>query len=148
MTEILEKEVENSKINLTMSTNIFTTFIELSQNIMNYGKTPINEIDPKGLILVGNEDGQYYVLSRNLVNEEDKKIIKKRLDRIISQTEKEIREDYKLLRKNSAQKHENGAGIGFLEIAKRCSTIEYTFKEIENNLYYFAFKANIKKALR
>lgn len=148
MTEVLENEVNESKIDLTMSTNIFTTFIELSQNIMNYGKSTDNDIEPKGLVLVGNVDGQYYVLSRNLVDEKDKLIIEKRLKKILSQTQEEIKDDYRLLRKNSAQKHEKGAGLGFLEIAKRCDSIEYSFKEAQDNKYNFSFKANIKTSLK
>lgn len=144
MTEILEKEIEETNIDLTMSTNIFTTFIELSQNIMNYGKDKKNEFEPKGIVLVGCEDDKYYVLSRNLIDKKDKEVIQSRLDKISKQTNEEIRKEYKLLRKNGAQKHKKGAGIGFLEVAKRCESIEYLFHEASENKYHFTFKANIR----
>lgn len=144
MTEILEKEIKENNVDLTMSTNIFTTFIELSQNIMNYGKHKKNEFEPKGLVLVGCEDNKYYVLSRNLIDKKDKEVIQTRLDKIRNQTNEEIKKEYKLFRKNNAQRHEKGAGIGFLEVAKRCDSIEYLFHEASENKYNFTFKANIR----
>ncbi len=56
----------------------------------------------------------------------------------------EIQKEYRKLRKNAKNAHAKGAGIGFYEIAKRSDNIEFSFKEINPDKYYFDFIANIK----
>ena len=67
MTDALEKEAENNELSMKVAGNIYTIFIELSQNMMNYSKDKMTEdssYESKGLIVVGMEpDGNnYYVI--------------------------------------------------------------------------------------
>ena len=55
-----------------------------------------------------------------------------------------IKQRYKELRRSGANTHGKGGGIGFYEIAKRCDMIEYEFTQINENKFYFHFKATIK----
>lgn len=145
MVEALENEI-NEKINLSSSIDIFTVFVELSQNIMNYSKEKNLSFKPRGLVLVGLKEGKkYYVLSRNAVTKEDKENLEKKLNLIQNMTREEIKEKYKELRREDRKIEHNGAGIGFYEIAKRCENIEYEFKKLEEELYQFSFIANINE---
>lgn len=148
MTEALEKETEKNNVGLSASTNIFTIFVELSQNMMNYSKckNESNEkFDPKGLVLVGytKEDNNYYVLSRNVLDSTDKDKILPKLEEICSMSRDEIKKKYRELRKSGLDRHNKGAGIGFLEISKRCDNIDFKFTKINENKYQFMFQANI-----
>ena len=149
MTEALEKETEKNLVSMSAATNIFTIFVELSQNMMNYSKckTQCNEeFDPKGLVLVGynKEDNSYYVLSRNVIDNIDKEKIEPKLEEIQTLTRDEIKKKYRELRKSGLDKHNKGAGIGFLEVAKRCDNVEFKFTSINDNKYQFVFQANIR----
>ncbi|MDA7816852.1 SiaB family protein kinase [Sulfurimonas sp.] len=142
MTEALEKEAEDNGINMTQSNNIFTIFIELSQNMMNYSK----EIDSDktrshGLILVTKDsDFNYHIHSQNVVSQKDKDIIEPKLEEIQSLDKDQLKKRYRELRKSGQNTHGKGGGIGFYEIAKRCDEIEYAFKQINENRYYFHIK--------
>lgn len=145
MTEALEKESLYSEISMKTSNNIFTIFIELSQNMMNYAKSnqARNEkFDPKGMIIVGkNTEEQYYLLSQNIVALEDKNQIEPRLKEILSTDLAGIKKLYKEARRSGKHSHERGGGIGFYEIAKRCSSIQYHFDALNDDKFYFKFKA-------
>ena len=52
-------------------------------------------------------------------------------------------ERYKELRRSGRNTHEKGGGIGFYEIAKRCDKLEFDFKEINSDKYYFHVKTTI-----
>ncbi len=147
MTEALEMESESSSLSMKLSNNIFTIFIELSQNMMNYSKKVSKDgIDPKGLILVGKTtDGYYYVLSQNIVDQNDKKKIEPKLKNITLADKEEIKKLYREARKSGKHTHQKGGGIGFYEIAKRCKKTIYAFEKINENRYYFKFKAIIGK---
>lgn len=148
MTEALEKEAASNDLSMGESNNIFTIFIELSQNMMNYSKTKIKnceKVESEGLIVVGkSETNEYFIQSQNIVSFKDKEKIKPKLDEILSMNKDEIKKRYRELRRNGKNSHEKGGGIGFYEIGKRADKIEYDFIEINSDKFYFQFKAYIQ----
>lgn len=151
MTEALEKEADHHDLGMGVSSNIFTIFIELSQNVMNYSKSKAidsNEVKSQGLIVVGkDEEGNYYIHSQNIVGIEDKEKMEPRLIDVTTLNRDEIKKKYRELRRSGKDSHGKGGGIGFYEIAKRSSEVKYEFKEINKNKYYFHFisRVNINK---
>ena len=147
MTEALEKESENEELSMKIANNIFTIFIELSQNMMNYSKKLSKDeegFDPKGMIVVGkNKSGNYYIMSRNIVDINDKNKIEPKLKTIKECDLSEIKKLYREARKSGKDTHHKGGGIGFYEIAKRASSIEYDFVPINEKKFYFVFKATL-----
>lgn len=144
MTEAIEKENESNELGMKQSTNIFTIFIELAQNMMNYTKKITKdgkEFDPKGMIVVGNTDGHHYVLSRNVISLEDRQRIEPKLQTIQATDMAGVKKLYKEARRSGKDTHSKGGGIGFYEIAKRCSSVEYEFNAVSDNRFYFIFKA-------
>lgn len=95
MTEALEKEAEHHDLNLGIANNIFTIFIELSQNVMNYSKSRhlgCKEVRSEGLIVVGKDDQMnYYIHSQNVIAKEDKDKIEPKLDEIITMSRDELK---------------------------------------------------------
>ena len=151
MTEALEKEAEANDVSMGISSNIFTIFIELSQNMMNYSKSKdpeCREIEPGGLIIVSKDkEGNYYINSQNIVSIEDKEKMEPKLVEVTTLDRDAIKKRYKELRRSGQGVHAKGGGIGFYEIAKRCDKIEYHFRDINENKFYFQIKTkiNIKK---
>ena len=153
MTEALEKEAENNEISMRVSNNIFTIFIELSQNMMNYSKAKHQtdkNFDPKGIIVVGFDDpsNSYYVMSRNIISHEDKEKIEPKIKQAEELSNEELKKLYRELRKSGRDKHHKGAGIGFIEIGKRCDKLEHQFVAINEKRYYFSVKAIIENTLK
>ena len=145
MTEALEKEAEDNGIGMSVSNNIFTIFIELSQNMMNYSKSiDANTKKSQGLILVSKDQKyNYYIHSQNIISTEDKENIEPKLLEISSLDKDGIKKKYRELRKSGQNTHGKGGGIGFYEIAKKCNKIEYNFTKIRENRYYFHIKTTI-----
>ena len=147
MTEALEKEAEYSNLKLGSANNIFTIFIELAQNMMNYSKSRIsgNKIRAEGLILVGKEDVKdYFIFSQNIISLDDKKKLEVKLKEVSSLDKDGLKRRYRELRREGREMHHKGAGIGFYEIAKRSDKIDYDFEQIEEDKYYFNFRVSIE----
>ena len=151
MTEALEKEADTNGVSMGVSNNIFTIFIELSQNMMNYSKNihkNSREIEPGGLIIVSKDnEGNYYIQSQNIVSIDDKNKMLPKLIDVTTLDKDGIKKKYKELRRSGKDTHGKGGGIGFYEIAKRCNEITYDFQEINEDKFYFYIKTkiNIKK---
>ncbi len=152
MTEVLEKEAEASDLSMGFSANIFTIFIEIGQNMMNYSKSlddGSKGSKTEGIIIVGKEkDDLFYIDSQNIVTEKDKNIIEKKLIEISTLDKDGIKKKYRELRRSGKDAHGKGAGIGFYEIAKRCSSQDYEFIPLDNGMYNFHFEATINSTKR
>ena len=145
MTEALEEEAREHGITMSVSNNLFTIFIELSQNMMNYSRT-INEdtMRAQGLIVVSKDiHYNYYIHSQNVVSLADKEKIEPKLLEIQSLDRDGIKKKYRELRKSGHNTHGKGGGIGFYEIAKKCDRIDYNFTKIQEDRYYFHVKTTI-----
>jgi hypothetical protein len=57
-----------------------------------------------------------------------------------------LKKKYRELRRSGRGKHSKGAGIGFYEIAKRCSSFSHKFIKLDEDIYIFYFEANISYA--
>lgn len=151
MMDALEKENLSNNINISMSNSIFTIFIELSQNMMKYSKTKemdCDAFDPKGLILVRKDTNKnYYIDCQNIVSLEDKNKIEPIVNEIKTMSLDEIKQKYRELRRSGDKTHSKGGGIGFYEISKRCDRIDFGFKEINKNKFYFFCKTVILNKL-
>ncbi len=147
MTEALEQEAKDNDLGMGVSTNIFTIFIELSQNMMNYSKAKgLNDqnAQSQGLIVVGKDSENYFIHSQNIVTKADRDKIAPELDLIKTMTRDEIKKRYRQLRKSGRNSHAKGGGIGFYEVAKRSHSIDYEFTKINSEKYYFHFIATVQ----
>lgn len=147
MTEALENEAEIGELNKGIANNIFTIFIELSQNMMNYSKTKFQDcvdLKSQGLIVVGrNSNGSYYLHSQNIIDKQDREKIEPVLQKIKTLNKDELKQAYRELRRSGKNTHGKGGGIGFYEIAKRCDAIDFEFKSINDDKYYFHFQVEV-----
>ena len=146
MTEALEKEAEENGITMGISNNLFTIFIELSQNIMNYSKSLHHDkVRAQGLILVSKDkDDNYHIHSQNIVSEADKEKVEPKLQEILSLDKDALKKRYRELRKSGKNTHGRGGGIGFYEIARKCDLFDFTFTKIQDNRYYLYIKTTNK----
>jgi PAS domain S-box-containing protein len=132
--KIIEKEIPN----IGMMGKVSTTVIELLQNMMHYGKG-------EGSYELIKNEYNYEIRTKNIVSEEDKNKIEKKLLEIKSLDEAGIKKRYGDLRRSGENTHGKGGGIGLYEIAKLVKNIEYKFIKTNENTYSYEFKTNIVK---
>ena len=139
--------IEHGIENIGMMGKVSTLAVELTQNMMNYSKSidlGCRDIRPAGFIKIVREDDKYLVRSRNIVSVEDKEKVEPKLLEIQSLDASGIKKRYRELRKSGENTHEKGGGIGFYEIAKLTKRIEFEFKMINKEKYYFHFEAVVE----
>ena len=140
--------IEGKITNLGIMGKISTLTIELLQNMMNYSKDNTigsREIVPSGFIhILQTDQNSYEAISKNIVSIDDKEKIEPKLIEIQSLDASGIKKRYRELRKSGQNTHDKGGGIGFYEIAKLCTHIEYNFTAINEDKYYFEFKGFVE----
>jgi len=143
-------KIEFNINNVSLMIKISTASIELLQNMMNYSKDLNTDINnPAGSIEVTKDDNHvYYVETTNIVSKDDMQIIEPKLIEIQSLDSAGIRKRYRELRKSGDNTHEKGGGIGFYEIAKLTTNIEYNFVKLNEQRYRFEYKISIASKKR
>lgn len=148
--ETINKELHSSGISYALTQNIFAVFTEQMQNIMSYSHERIcmggNAFESPGICVVGYDQSMehYYVCSANIISPSGENPLRKKLDKIIPMDKKELRAYYKELRRSGKETHGRGAGLGFLEMAKKSSLpMQYTITPLDNHRSFFEIKVYI-----
>lgn len=127
---------------------ILTILYEMGQNLMKYGvndKSSQNDGQWDCKLSGGiKEEEFFYIVSSNIITKKQKEVILSRLAIIDTLEKDEIKVYYKELRKSGKYKHKDGAGLGFLELAKRASKpLDVAFKSMDGMHEYYTLKVYI-----
>lgn len=136
--------------------SVFAIFVEQMQNIIRYSaertETPLPPTgNPKalremryGILTIGKEGADYVVCAGNLVQRADVPRLHARLNRIKEMNKEELKALYKEQLRAEPEEGSKGAGLGFMEIARRASKpIEFDFNDLDDDYAFFALKATI-----
>jgi Family of unknown function (DUF6272) len=136
--------------------SVFAIFVEQMQNIIRYsaesehpesrlasGEGALMEIR-YGILTIGREGGDYVVCAGNLVRDADVERLRARLNRIRNMSKDELKTHYKERLRSEPEEGSKGAGLGFMEIARRATKpIEFDFAKVDGDRSFFALKAII-----
>lgn len=135
------------------STNIiqkvFSIFVELMQNIINYSAQKITAEEAEhdisyGVLIVGKEEDHFYIISGNYIQKDQEAALREKLTKIRSMDRDELKQFYKKQRRLQADNASKGAGLGFIEMARKASQpIEFEIARLENMYSFFVVKAII-----
>lgn len=125
------------------NSSVFSVFIEQTQNIRNYFRSHrIDEfVDPKqgyGIVVIGYSDGHFSISSGNLVNDVDLPDLTERIQRINALSKEELSKLYKQILRDKRTSETGGAGLGFIEMARRASKpLQFAAKTVETGHSFF-----------
>lgn len=136
--------------------SVFAIFVEQMQNMIRYSAERAQQ-EPLlatkagalaeiryGILTIGREGDDYVVCAGNLVHRADVARLRERLSRIRTMSKEELKAVYKETLRAEPEQGSKGAGLGFMEIARRASRpIEFDFAEVDGDYSFFALKATI-----
>lgn len=129
---------------------LFHMFVEQAQNIIRYSADVLsdpqeNEADLRqGFLAIGQSNGRYYACSANQVASENVARLSENLDRLKSLDEGEFKELYKTTLRGEIPEGSKGAGVGFIEMARRATGgFNFEFQQNDDGQTYFSYSAHI-----
>jgi hypothetical protein len=136
--------------------SVFAIFVEQMQNIIRYSAEKAHQPMPPasdagalneiryGILTIGREGNDYMVCAGNLVRQSDVPRLKERLSRIRNMSKEELKALYKEQLRADPEQGSKGAGLGFMEIARRATQpIDFDFADVDGEYSFFALKATI-----
>src|SRR6185295_12465525 len=136
--------------------SVFAVFVEQMQNIIRYSAEKAQSSPPSdqpssalmeiryGILTIGKEGDDYVVCAGNLVVRTDVDRLNSKLSKIRDLSRDELKALYKEQLRAEPEQGSKGAGLGFMEIARRASKpLEFDFTNIDRDHAFFALKATI-----
>ena len=145
--EAIKEHMKNEDNPQNKIFNVFSIFIEQTQNINNYFASKkngtINEtITGSAIVCIGEAKGHYFIWSGNLIENSDVPFLSDQLNLIQSSNKDQLKKLYKEQLKKDIQPGQNGAGMGLIDIARKSSLpIEYSFEERDKSFSFYELKA-------
>ncbi len=152
MGETLKRKMKLADAGASTVLRVFSMLVEQAQNIIHYSaeKFPSDGTEEKGqklrlgLIAVGHEKDHYFVLCGNKIRNADIEPLKRHLENIQGMDKGELKTYYKEKRRQPPVDSGKGAGLGFLEMAKRASEpIQFEFEKIDDDFSFFSIQTII-----
>lgn len=149
--EMLRKKMQRDLIVFSTIHKVFSVFIEQAQNILNYSAEVVaiedNHQDKirAGMLLVGYSEGHYYVCGGNYIETPRVDGLSHQLSLLQRMDGKELKQLFKHQLRQAPPAGSVGAGLGFIEIARRSTRpIEFEIWPAgDDALSFFMIKAVI-----
>ena len=151
----LEQKMNLEDASKSTVLRVFSMVVENAQNIIHYSaekylmvEEPKDKEENKdlslGIIAVGYDDGHYFVLGGNMVKNDQVERLSSKLARLRDMNREELKKYYRKKRKNGPDQWSKGAGLGFIDMAKKSARpFEYNFRKIDDQFSFFSLKTII-----
>jgi hypothetical protein len=129
--------------------SVFAVFVEQMQNMIRYSAetaaTGASYTEIRyGVLTIGQENGDYVIHAGNLIQTSDVGRLRRKLSKIRDMNKEELRAVYKEQLRGDPGEGSKGAGLGFMEIARRTSKpIDFDFVDVEDGYAFFTLKASV-----
>lgn len=126
---------------------VFNVMVESLQNIVKHAES-LGETQRSNtaVFMVGKDEECYTINTGNPVDENTKGVLSEKLDHINSLDKDGLKKLYKETIKSGDLSDKGGAGLGFVDMARKTGkALEYTFEPIEDGQYFFSLKATVPK---
>ncbi len=146
----MKKKLELEKTEKSVSRTLFSIFVEQVQNVIRYSAEKItgdndnNESARElryGVLTVGEKDGMYFVSCCNLILKSDVERLDASLNHINTLDKDGLKLLYKETLKGDTPEGSKGAGVGFIDIARRAREFKHDFMDIDSDYSYFCLIA-------
>ena len=130
------------------SKKVFNVMVEMLQNISRHAYNPEESLTDErfGYFAMTDKDDRYELYTANYIQAPIARKVENVLDDIQNRTPDELKQRYKELMKKSRINEEGGAGLGFVDIARKTDQNMYAhFEQIDEQLTVFVFCSAINK---
>ena len=146
--EILLNRLESGEENIKTRMRVFSILTECLQNLCTYveeGKIEPEKEDSVFFLLTTLED-HYRIVTGNFLKSEKVELFKERLTYLRNCSKEDLKKEYNKVLINDQFNDKGGAGLGFIEIAKKTNQqFDFDFVEVDDDLSFFELIIHVKR---
>ena len=144
-TSLAEKKLENEQESSSVQRKVFHVMVECLQNISKHAdidhKTPYSK---RGVFMINKTTESYSIITGNIIENEKISELRNLLNDINEKTKEELNTLYKKQIREGALSDKQGAGLGFIDIARKTGEkLDYHFIKINESFSFFVLTSKI-----
>ena len=143
---IRQKVIEDDDGNKNIALKVFAVFVEQAENIIHYSeeKSYSDSELSFGIVAIGKKKGSFFISCGNKIKNDKEANLHQSLSKISGMDKDELKAYYKEKRRSETPSNSKGAGIGFIEMARKSSKpLEFAFKKIDSDYSFFNIEINL-----
>jgi len=146
-----ERNMDSIGESASVKRKVFNVMVESLQNIVKHAED-LNEQDEDGLknnaiFILGKQANEYIVTSGNPVKNEVVQSLSSKLDKVNALDKDGLKELYKEIIKNGELSERGGAGLGFVDMARKSGEkLQYGFDPINDEFSFFALQVVVPRS--
>jgi hypothetical protein len=149
-TSLIEESLERREELRKVKKKIFNVMVEALQNISKHADNLCNNIYNKlgkGIIIISNDPRQYIIVTGNIIENIKREPLQKAIDKVNGLPRHDLREMYKKQLSEGRLSEKGGAGLGFIDIARKSeNTLQYEFFDVDQNFSFFVITVKVSKS--
>ena len=143
-----ERNLDSSGEESSIKRKVFNVMVEALQNIVKHSDELIDgELHSHtAIFLIGKEKDRYSIMAGNPVRKQNMGALHEKLEHINSLDKEGLKDMYKEIIKNTTISDKGGAGLGFVDMARKSGAkLEFEFPEMSAEYCFFCLKVNVPR---
>lgn len=144
---LIEQSIESKSGFSKLRNKISYLMVESFQNIIRHGDNApvVAASDSPGIFITRNLGQAYYIISANLIENENIPKLREKLDNVNTLNKNELKNLYFEVLTKQGLSDKGGAGLGLIQMARKSGQkLEFDFVKINDKLSYFYFQLKLK----
>ncbi|MFW5760948.1 MAG: SiaB family protein kinase [Cyclobacteriaceae bacterium] len=138
-----ERNMDSIGEESSIKRKVFNVMVECLQNIVKHNEENANKA---AIFMIGKQNDEYVITSGNTVRNESIEFLRGKLDKINSLDKEGLKSLYKEIIQTSDISDKGGAGLGFVDMARKSGNkLEYDFEKMDDEQSFFALKTTITR---
>ena len=145
-----ERNIDSSGEDASIKRKVFNVMVESLQNIVKHSDELVDgeTHSHAAIFLIGRENNRYTIMAGNPIRKSNVAALDQKLHHINSLDKDGLKELYKEIIKNTTISEKGGAGLGFVDMARKSGgKIEFEFPEMSGDYCFFCLKVNVPREL-
>ena len=143
-----ERNLDTTGEDSSIRRKVFNVMVEALQNIVKHSDELVDGSirNHAAIFLIGRDEKRYSIMSGNPIRKANIEKLNGALEKINSLDKDGLKDLYKEIIKNTTISEKGGAGLGFVDMARKSGEkLEYQFPEMNPEYAFFCLKVNVSR---
>jgi hypothetical protein len=142
---MVERNMDSTGEDSTIKRKVFNVMVESLQNIVKHADNHGNT-SHAAVFMVGKQKERYTIISGNSMDNKNIDLVKGKIDTVNDLDKDGLKAYYKEIIKNTKISEKGGAGLGFVDMARKSGQkLVYDFQDMGSGQSFFALKSSIER---
>jgi hypothetical protein len=145
-TALTEENMSKDEEANSVQMKVFHIIVESLQNISKHAEVTDGKDRGVGTFLIAKSETDYFIIAGNIVDTRKIESFKTLLDKVNNLDKQGLKDLHKEQMKQGRLSSRGGAGLGFIDIARKSGNkIDYKFVNINEDISFFLFTSKVSR---